>query len=188
MADGEITLAEVLAQIQVLIENSEQVNKRLLAIEEHLAGAEQEQPPAPPPANDDTEFWAQFIAAPDPDPETFEPERFLAYERGRVLYQWRANYTPLAKRVFRNVAAEMALIRDIYADPAHPVALLFQRYGVDVECAVYSILSGSVDDLFDSGFGARPEAQIMALQGKSAADLFTRDIGQPTGGGTPSGN
>ena len=184
MADGEITLAEVLAQIQVLILNSEQVNKRLSAIEEHLAGAETEQPPAPP-VDDDTEFWAQFTAAVDPDPATFEPEQFVAYERGRVLYQWRANFTPLAKRVYRDVAAEMSLIRKMYDDPTCREAMMFQREGIDWETAVYAILSGSVDDLFDTGFAARPLNQIRALAGKSSADLFAANIAGDKQGGTP---
>ena len=164
------------------------MNKRLSAIEEHLAGAEQEQPPAPPPANDDTEFWKQFIAAPDPDPGAFTPEVFSAYERGRVLYQWRAGYTPTGKRVFRNVAAEMSLIRKMYDDPACHKAMMFQREGIDWETAVYAILSGSVDDLFSTDFAARPLNQIRALAGKDAAALFAADIAGDKQGGTPSGN
>lgn len=185
MADGEITLAEVLAQIQVLIVNSEQVNKRLSAIEEHLAGAETEQPPAPP-ADDDTEFWDQFCAAPDPDPEAFEPEMFTSYSRGRVLYQWRAQYTPLGKLYYPQypVGLQMDYIRAM-RDPASAQAARFIRHGVDFETAVYAILSGRCNDLFDSGFAARPDAQISIVAGKTAEQLFAADIAGDKQGGSP---
>jgi len=185
----DITLADLAAQIQVLIINSEQVNSRLAAIEEHLAGAETEQPPAPPATDDDAEFWAQFLAAVDPDPETFEPEVFDFYARGRVLYQWRAEYTPTGKRIYPAVpvARKMDYIRKMWAADSAEAQPWIQA-GVDRETAVYGILAGWCDEVFATGFGARPQSAILPLAGKSAADLFAKDIGGVVPGGTPGGD
>lgn len=143
------------------------------------------QPPAQP-VDDDAEFWEQFLAAADPDPERFEPETFTEYSRGRVLYQWRAEYTPLGKRIYPTypVALQMDYIRAM-ADPASTQARLFIAQGIDREAATYAILSGRVNDLFDTGFSSRPHVQIAALAGKSAADLFAADIAADKQGGTP---
>lgn len=185
---SEPSLAEMFAAIQVLIANSEQVNTRLAAIEEHLAGVTPE-PPAQPPADDDAEFWAQFLAATDPDPETFEPEVFDFYSRGRVLYQWRAEYTPAGKRIYPRVLVvrKMDYIRRMY-QPDSAEAQPWIQAGVPFETAVYGILAGYCDGVFDTGLGARPMNDILPLAGKSAADLFAKDIAAAGQGGTPSGN
>ena len=187
---AEVTLADLAAQIQVLMLNSEQVNSRLASIEEHLAGAETEQPPTPPaPVDDDAEFWAQFLAAVDPDPETFEPEQFTWYDRGRVLYQWRAEYTPTGKRIYPvvPVARKMDYIRKMWAADSAEAQPWIQA-GVDRETAVYGILAGYCDGVFESGFGARPMNDILPLAGKTAVTLFAKDIGGAVPGGTPGGN
>ena len=186
MADTPTIEQELLAGLAELRHGLADLGDQIAALTARLDG-QPTQPPAQP-VDDDAEFWAQFLAAADPDPETFEPEQFSAYSRGRVLYQWRANYTPLAKRVYRDVAAEMTLIRKMYDDPACREAMMFQREGIDWETAVYAILSGSVDDLFSTDFAARPLNQIRALAGKDAAALFAADIAGDKQGGTPSGN
>lgn len=183
---AEITLADVLAQIQVLIVNSEQVNSRLGKIEEHLAGVTSE---TPPPADDDAEFWKQFMAAPLPDPDTFKPEAFTVYERGRVLYQWLAQYTPKGARIYTPVDKYMTLIRAMYADPLHPVSQAFQVEGISFESAVYAILSGRVDDAAATPtLASRWYGQVVALGKHDAQWMFDKDIAEAGQGGTPSGN
>lgn len=188
LASDEITLADVLAQLQVLIVNSEQVNSRLAAIEEHLAGAETEQPPAPPVSTDVT-FWDMFMAAPNPDPETWQPEAFTVYDRSRVLMQWRAQYSPKGVRVYQDVERQMSLIRHIYADPTDPVTVAFLEEGHTVESAVYAILSGRVDEIVQSvEFGTRQKDAVIRLGKHDAQWMFERDIAKAGQGGTPSGN
>jgi hypothetical protein len=173
-----IGLVDIWTSQQVLLEH-------VAAIEEALVV---KTPEPPKPTDDDAEFWAQFLGAPDPDPETFEPEVFESYSRGRVLYQWRAEYAPTGKRIYPQVpvAKRMALIRDMAAAPdSHDISVWCRAHGVDFETFVYAVLAGYCDGLLlDSGFGWRID-ELTSLPGKTAADLFARDIAGAVDGGTP---
>ena len=187
MADDKPTIEqELLAGLAELRHGLAILGDQIAALTARLDG----QPPQPhAPAEDpDVEFWRMFFSTPLPDAETFTPEAFTSYDRGRVLYQWLANHTPLGKRIYRDVAGEMATLRVMWEDSEDRRSLMFQEAGVDFETAVYAILSGRCDDLFATGFGARPRDQIAAIAGKSAADLFAADIAADKQGGTPSGN
>ena len=184
MADDKPTIEqELLAGLAELRHGLAILGDQIAALTARLDG----QPPQPhAPAEDpDVEFWRMFFSTPLPDAETFTPEAFTSYDRGRVLYQWLANHTPLGKRIYRDVAGEMATLRVMWEDSEDRRSLMFQEAGVDFETAVYAILSGRCDDLFATGFGARPRDQIAAIAGKSAADLFAADIAADKQGGTP---
>jgi len=183
MADKPTVEQEILAGLAELRHGLAILGDQIAALTARLDG----QPPQPhAPAEDpDVEFWRMFFSTPLPDAETFTPEAFTSYDRGRVLYQWLANHTPLGKRIYRDVAGEMATLRVMWEDSEDRRSLMFQEAGVDFETAVYAILSGRCDDLFATGFGARPRDQIAAIAGKSAADLFAADIAADKQGGTP---
>ena len=186
MADKPTVEQEILAGLAELRHGLAILGDQIAALTARLDG----QPPQPPaPAEDpDVEFWRMFFSTPIPDPGTFTPEVFTAYDRGRVLYQWLANHTPLGKRIYRDVAGQMATLRVMWEDSEDRRSLMFQEAGLDFEAAVYAVLSGRCDDLFATGFGARPKDQILALTGKTAEQLLLADIAGDKQGGTPSGN
>lgn len=185
MADEKPTVEqEILAGLAELRHGLAVLGDQIAALTARFDAPVTPEPPAQP-ADDDAEFWRMFFSAPIPDPGAFAPEVFTQYDRGRVLYQWLANHTPLGKRIYRDVAGEMATLRVMWEDSEDRRSLMFQEAGVDFETAVYAILSGRCDDLFATGFGARPRDQIAAIAGKSAADLFAADIAGDKQGGSP---
>ena len=199
MADGEITLADVLAQIQVLIVNSEQVNKRLSAIEEHLAGVETEEPPVP-----ETDPWALALAQTEEPAGLDRPLTQFSRVDAIEYAVWRRsplNGTRVGSE--ETHARNLAVVRDIYQatttdeiqDPtARKYFKLASTAGANLDVILWAPLVGLVD-LFPTGFQHLDETAIQALAGTNKSDGFRQLTFEdafyrlfPRQGGTPSGN
>jgi len=139
-------------------------------------------PSEPKPVED---FWAWFVSQPNPDPAAFEPVTYEVYSRD-VLMQWRAQYSPLGVRVYGAVSVpnKMDYVRKM-RDPLSPEAQIFIGNGVEQETAVYAILSGRCNEVFGSAgkLGDRAINDVLPLKGKTAEELFARDIAGAVAGG-----
>lgn len=192
---ADITLADVLAQIQVLILNSEQVNTRLAAIEEHLAGAAAEQPPAPQP-DASADVWDVVIAQTEPPAYVIEPQ--TAFDKERAISQAWWGYSPIngTRVVFPPVDEQRRQwLAEIWrAKKVSDLAPIQQRFWVllekylAVDAAFYAVLTGVVNPFKWGELGSRDENEFVEIKGKTLEQLWHMSADVRTGGGRVSGD
>jgi len=189
---AEVTLADLAAQIQVLIVNSEQVNSRLAAIEEHLAGAETEQPPAPP-ATDELDLWATLLTTVEPPEWVTLPQ--TSFNRERALTQAWWGYSPInGSQVLYEPGATQrrSFLRAIYSsdsvDSMPPLEAQFwtlmEKHGISWDEAAYAVLVGLIRPSEWGSFSARPDDEFISVAGKSLERLW-HDVADVRQGGGP---
>lgn len=191
---SEPSLAEIFAAVQVLIVNGEQVNNRLAAIEEHLAGAVTEEPPTPDP--EETDLWASLLGATEEPGWVMLPQPLFSREKALTQAWW--GYSPIngSQVLFEPDATKRrSFLRAIWlsdsVDSMPPLEAQFwtlmQRHGISWDEAAYAVLVGLIRPFDWGGLSGRADDEFVIVAGKSLERLW-HDVADIRGGGTPSGN
>lgn len=185
------------------------ISDRLTAIETYIKTIETKpdvEPPVNPPVDD---FWSKIFSLesywspswkPDSDSIVYvtEPMDINNFNRKEVFLRgWAGVNVRGVKSVYDKATLKKRqdLVRRLgqagaaateLPDPYGAVAKAAIKVGLDFDTFAYAILHGWINP-FEAGFGARLEDALLEVQGKSAEDLFKKDLANAPGG-TPGGN